>query len=269
MPTVIKEVKGLLCRYIPNINDIRVDKACLGLGYTGVKLDRGQVGMCHSLLSEITPSCCQIIQDAGNIAGKPALELLNLTDSWDLRERIIGIAAVNALSQIVFETHPDRYVAEKRNLIEILEVGPDDVVVLIGVIAPFIPFLRSKAKQLYILERGVRREKEILPDFACEEIVPRADVVVITGSSLANGTIDRLLELSENAKTVAIVGPTVSCIPDPLFDRGVDLTGGLRIINPDKAMQIIAEGGGTPHMRQAGEFVTYRANSQVKNECVK
>ena len=258
-----------MCRYIPNINDIRVDKVYVGLGYTGVKLEGGQAGICHSLLSEITPGCCQIIQGAGTIAGQTALELLSLTDSWDLIERIIGIATVNALSQIVFEAHPDKYAVEKRNLIEVLEVSPEDVVVLIGVIIPFIPFLRSKAKQLYILERGVRKEKEILPDFACEEIVPRADVVVITGSSLANGTIDRLLELSEKAKTVAIVGPTVSCIPDPLFDRGVDFTGGLRIINPDKAMQIIAEGGGTPQMRQAGEFVTYRANSQVKNDCVK
>jgi uncharacterized protein (DUF4213/DUF364 family) len=119
--------------------------------------------------------------------------------------------------------------------------------------------LRSKADELYILERGGWREEGILPDTACEEVVPRADVVVITGSSLANGTVDRLLELAGNARTVALVGPTVSCVPDPLFSRGVDYAGGVRIRDADRALQVIAEGGGTPKLRLAGEFVTYKS----------
>jgi len=82
---------------------------------------------------------------------------------------------------------------------------------------------------------------------------------VITGSSLANGTVDRLLELASGARTVALVGPTVSCVPDPLFRRGVDYTGGVRIRDADKALQVIAEGGGTPRLKMAGEFVTFKA----------
>jgi uncharacterized protein (DUF4213/DUF364 family) len=55
------------------------------------------------------------------------------------------------------------------------------------------------------------------------------------------------------------VGPTVSCVPDPLFRRGVDYAGGIRIRDADKALQVIAEGGGTPRLRMAGEFVTFKA----------
>jgi uncharacterized protein (DUF4213/DUF364 family) len=249
----------LLLHNVPNVEDIRIDKVCLGLGYTGVKLEGGRMGVCHSLLSEMAQECCEIIKQAGTIAGRPAQELLSLAESWDLGERVIGIATMNALSQIVLEADPDRYALEERNLIDVLEVGSEDIVVLVGLIKPFIPIFRSKAKRLYILERGARREKGILPDTACEEIVPKADVAVITGSSLANGTLDRLLELAGNARTVALVGPTVSCVPDPLFKRGVDLAGGVRILDPDKAIQIIGEGGGTPQLRQAGKFVTYRA----------
>lgn len=246
-------------RDILNIEDIRIDKVCLGLGYSGVSLEGGQAGVCHSLLSEIAPSCCQIIERAGTLAGNPAREFLELIDSWDMGERVIGIATVNALSQIVFDTHPERYAVEERNLIDVLEVGREDTVVLVGLIKPFVPVFRSKAKRLYVLERGAQREKGVLPDTACEEIVPKANVAVITGSSIANGTIDRLIELSEDARTVALVGPTASCVPDPLFRRGVDFAGGIRILDPDKAMQIIGEGGGTPQLRQAGKFVTYRA----------
>ena len=44
-----------------------------------------------------------------------------------------------------------------------------------------------------------------------------------------------------------------------LFRRGVDYAGGVRIRDADKAMQVIAEGGGTPRLRLAGEFVTFKA----------
>lgn len=252
----MKEVIDLLVSNVPDL-DTRVDRVCLGLGYTGVRLEGGEMGVCHSLLSEMAPGCCHIIDQAGTLAGRLATELLSLANSWSLGERIIGVATMNALSQIIFEADPDRYSFREGNLIDLLEVGHEDVVVLVGLIKPFIPILRSKAKQLYVLERGFRRERGILPDTACEQVIPKADVVIITGSSLANGTIDRLLEISENASTVALVGPTVSCVPDPLFERGVDLIGGIRVFDPDRAMRIIEEGGGTRQLRQAAKFVTY------------
>jgi uncharacterized protein (DUF4213/DUF364 family) len=256
---VVGEVKEILLREIPDIDEVAVERVCLGIGYTGVKLEGGQAGVCHSLISEMTLDCCRILESAGSLAGRPALEFLEMAGSWDLGERVIGMATVNALSQIVFDNHPERYDVETKNLIDVLEVASNDIVVLVGLIKPFVPVLRSKADELYILERGGRREEGILPDTACEEVVPRADVVVITGSSLANGTVDRLLELAGNARTVALVGPTVSCVPDPLFRRGVDYAGGVRIRDADRALQVIAEGGGTPKFRLAGEFVTYKA----------
>jgi len=244
---------------VPNMDDIRVGRVCLGLGYTGVELEGGQMGVCHSLLSEMAPGCCEVVEQAGTLAGRPASALLSLAYSWDLGERVVGVATMNALSQIVFEAHPDRYNREERNLIDVLEVGHEDAVAMVGLIRPFVPIIRSKAKRLDVLERGFRLEKGILPDTACEELIPEADVVVITGSSLANGTIDRLIELSGNARTVAVVGPTVSCVPDPLFRRGVDLIGGIQVTDPNRAIRIIGEGGGTPQLRQAVRFVTYRA----------
>ena len=65
------------------------------------------------------------------------------------------MATLNALSQIVFEANPKRYAVEDRNLIEVIEVEPDDVVVLVGFIEPFVRVFRSKAKKLYTLERNV------------------------------------------------------------------------------------------------------------------
>ena len=257
--TLIDELRETLLREIPSVNDIIVDKVCLGLGYTGVKLQGGQAGICHSLQSETVIECCQILESAGTLAGRPATEFLNRASSWDMAERILGIATINALSKIVFDAHPEKYSIERGNLIDVIEVRPEDVVVLVGLITPFVPVFKEKAKKLYILERGSRKEEGVLPDTACEEVIPKADVAVITGSSLVNGTVDRLLELASGARVVALVGPTISCVPDPLFRRGADYVGGMMIRDADKALQIIAEGGGTPQIRKAGEFITFKA----------
>ena len=256
---LLTEMRELLHREIPDITDRRVEKVCLGLGYSGVKLESGHAGVCNSLLSEAMPDCCQILQGAGTLAGRPVTEMLDLLGSWDIIERVIGVSTINALSQIVVETEPDRFLVEEANLIDVIEVGPEDTVAMVGHIKPFEKAFRSKTKDVHILERSPHREEGVLPDTACEKVIPQADVVVITGSALVNGTMERLLELSENAKTVALVGPTISCLPDPLFRRGVDYAGGIRIDDPDKAMQILSEGGGTPQLRGAGAFVTYRA----------
>jgi uncharacterized protein (DUF4213/DUF364 family) len=39
-------------------------------------------------------------------------------------------------------------------------------------------------------------------------------------------------------------------IPDPLFKRRVTLIGGIKIINPERLLQVISEGGGTPQFKE-------------------
>ncbi|MFP3951519.1 MAG: Rossmann-like domain-containing protein [Candidatus Bathyarchaeia archaeon] len=143
-------------------------------------------------------------------------------------------------------------------MIDVLQVNSDDIVVMVGLIKPFRKVFESKAKGLYILERGMRRNINVYPDTGSEDIIPKSDIVVITGSSMANGTIDRLLDLSENAKTKAMVGPTASCIPDPLVDKGVDYVGGIRLVNSDLTWRIIMEEGGTRQLRRSGKFIKYK-----------
>ena len=260
MKDILSEVRDTLREEVPDVGEIRVEGVCLGLGYSGLKLDTGHAGVCNTLISEATPQCCEILQDAGTLAGRPVTEFLGMIESWDFIERVIGVSALNALSQIVFEKEPHRYLVEKRNLIDVVEVIPEDTVVMVGHIKPFTPVFTSKAKALHILERSPHREEGVLPDTACEQLLPEADIAVITGSALVNGTMDRLLELAGDARTVAIVGPTASCLPDPLFRRGADYVGGIRIRDADKAMRILSEGGGTPQLRRAGEFVTFKAS---------
>jgi uncharacterized protein (DUF4213/DUF364 family) len=254
---IVGEVIELLREEIPDFSNIKVKDVCIGLGYTGVRLDSDIVGVCHTPSSEMARGCCQIIKEAGTLAGRKVNEYMEMTKSFDLIERCIGIATINALSQIIIEKNPERYTLEEENLIDVIEIYPRDVVALVGLIKPFVPIIELKARKLYIIERRPINGN-IIPDTLSEKIIPTADIVLITGSALANGTIDHLLKLSKNARTKAIVGPSISCIPDPFFRKGVGFTAGMKIQNSEMAMQIIKEGGGTPQLKKTGKLVTFR-----------
>ena len=83
--------------------------------------------------------------------------------------------------------------------------------------------LLKQAKDVYILERNPQPGD--YPDPACEYLLPRCDVVLITGSSFVNKTLPRLLELSKNAYTI-VTGPTVPMCTQ-LLNLGIDRLAGL------------------------------------------
>ena len=256
--TILSEARGIVEPHF-DFDEITLERIVLGMGYTGIKLSNGDAGVCHSLISETNPNCCDILDNAGHLTELSVKEVLSYLDSWDLFDRILGVATLNALSQSVIREQADRYPVLKENLINVLEVEPEDTVSMVGLIKPFVKPLTEKSKRLCVLERSSPRPEGVYPDTACEELIPESDVVILTGSSLGNGTLDRLLELASNARKVAVVGPTVSMVPDPLFKRGVDFCGGIQVVDPDLLMTVLSEAGGTPQMkREAAELVTYR-----------
>ena len=58
-----------------------------------------------------------------------------------------------------------------------------------------------------------------LPHFRPAEqaasVLPSADVVLITGTTLVNDTLEHLLTLCRSSARVVLVGPTVGLLPDP------------------------------------------------------
>lgn len=81
------------------------------------------------------------------------------------------------------------------------------------------------AKDIFILEREPRDGD--YPDSACDFLLPKCDIVLITGSSIINKTLPHLLELCRSAYTI-LVGPSVPMCPE-LLDFGIDRLSGLVI----------------------------------------
>jgi len=87
------------------------------------------------------------------------------------------------------------------------------------------------------------------PTGAATEAFAGAEVAILTGSALVNHTMDALLDAVSTFCRIAVAGPTASLFPLPLFARGVEVVGGIRIADPARMVRILTEGGSGHHLR--------------------
>lgn len=80
------------------------------------------------------------------------------------------------------------------------------------------------------------------------DIVPEANVLVLTGTTLINCALESILELARPDAQVVVLGPTASILPHAFLKRGVDILGVDTITNPDRMLDILAEGGSGYHL---------------------
>jgi uncharacterized protein (DUF4213/DUF364 family) len=178
------------------------------------------------------PSHDRGVRDIGNLTRKTALELAEYAKSDSLLEASIGMATINSLIDI------DEKKCTEKNAFEILlEKSKGRNVAVVGHF-PWIPKLREKVQNLWVLEQRIREGD--LPAKEADRILPECDVVGITGTSFINHTLEGLLALCKKA-FVVLIGPTSPFSPI-LFDYGIDVICGSKIIEVEKVIRSISEG---------------------------
>lgn len=199
-------------------------------------------------------------------AGRPLRALAACARSWDFEVASVGVAALNAwhnqrerlgaLGLVTDAESTDPFVflapvaarmaAEKND-------GSRPRAVVIG----HFPHLAALAEHadVAVLERAARVDTD-LPDTACEYLLPGADLVIMTGMTLANKTMPRLLELSRDA-LACVVGPSAT-ICAPVLDAGADLVAGSVVADAELAREVVTCGaplhgsGALEHVLVAG-----------------
>jgi uncharacterized protein (DUF4213/DUF364 family) len=260
--TLVKSALREIRRKVPEVKRVACDEVVIGVGYTGVRTSTGDVGLANTPLGDLSPESCNIFSRAGTLTGVPAFELAGLADSWDLSERVVGLAALNALSQLAIRRSSAGMIKKYGDAVDLTDVRKDDVVALVGNMRPSAEKLRRMAREVLVLERSIGlRDRDTLPDTAAEAVIPRADVVFMTGATLCNGTADHILELSRNAREVVMLGASAGILPSALFKKGATAVGSMEILDARGAMRAVAEGGGTFALLRFAKFVVYQAKS--------
>jgi len=180
---------------------------------------------------------------SGTLTGKPVTDLAAWILSWEPYKATVAMAAINscinsrALPESELLTHSEKH-ANLSVFDYFLPQLQGKKVVVIGHY-PGIEQYQDQM-QLSVLERQPNAWD--LPDSACEFLLPSADWVFLTASSIPNKTFPRLAELSRNAQTV-LMGPTVPWLPQ-LHEFGIDYLAGVEIDDANALYHTAAQGGG-------------------------
>lgn len=195
---------------------------------------------------------------AGSLRGKALAELTPWVREFEPFRATVGMAAVNAALNAL-GPRPEGTVLPAEpgsgtNLAVFKHFLPqirDKRVVVIGRYPGLAEFAATHALALTVLER--QPGPGDFPDAACEYLLPEAEWVFITASSIVNKTFPRLVELSRSATTV-LMGPTTPWLPE-LYHFGIDYLAGVDVANAERLRATICEGGG---VRLFDEGVRYR-----------
>jgi len=259
-PTILHETLATISEILGSeLDGLTVERAVVGLFFTGVELSNGIAGACATPIKAIPEAvCCPTSAMAmpfpGKLNGRPAFDLAKEAFGDHGIRRAIGIAAMNALADTCWHhrPHPETELRLGIDAFDATEMRPGDQVVIVGAFVPFLRQLKRRHQPFLVLEQDPATLKpEELPFFRPAEqassVVPEADVLLITGTTLINDTLEELLQLAKPAARVTMVGPTVSLLPDALLRRGADILGTVRITAPDEFLETLAEGGSGYH----------------------
>ena len=243
----------------PQVGALTVERAVLGLFFTGVKLSNAAGGICATLGKDVPdavccPSSSAQINTPGKIRGRRAVELLDDLTARSPLKRILAIAVLSALCASARKIAPPAGYTIRRGVdaLEAIAVPPGAHVVIVGACVPAIKAMKARRQSFRILEQDPATLKaDEMPFYAPAEAapveVPKADVLFVTGTTLINDTLEPILGAAKPGAQVVVVGPTASLAPEPLFRRGVSLVGGVDITDPDLLLDLLAEGGSGYH----------------------
>lgn len=242
-----------------DLDSITVERAVFGLFFSGVKLSTGQGGLCFTPVKEIPeavccPSSAKAMPFSGKLKGRGVRAYLEDIFSENILRRTLGIAALNALSTLVWDKteHPEYELLLGVDAFDEIDVKKYQKSVVVGALVPIIRKLMQENADFHILEKDSRTLKErempyYLPPERAGECVPEADLLVITGVTILNDTLPGLLAIAKKDAEILVVGPTASMLPDCLFSKGVTMLGGIQVTKADELLDIISEGGSGYH----------------------
>jgi uncharacterized protein len=152
----------------------------------------------------------------------------------------VGLATFNALNQ------PDEHLLTHTDAADWLSEQSLGRNIAIFGRFPFIDAeIRPYAKQVWVFE--LQPQSGELDSRAIETVLPHADCVAITGSSIVNHTLDLILPHTNPHSTVVVLGPSTP-LSTKLFDLGISALFGVCVTHMQPAIDSVVKGVGFQQM---------------------
>lgn len=170
-----------------------------------------------------------------------AEDFVQLLTSADATSAAVGLATLNAISQ-----PPEAALTTFDAANWLTEQATDRTIALFGRF-PFIEQeIRPFARQVWVFEQNPQAGE--FGPLDVETILPQAEVVAITGSSIINHTIDGILPCIQHETLVVILGPSTP-LTEKLFACGVHALFGVRVVDVQQVITSVTVGDGFQKIR--------------------
>ncbi len=240
--------------------DAPVTQVLVGAFWTAVVVDTDppRCGLASTLRPAAHPSGPPVPQ-AGHLLERSGRDLAALLHSSSTLEASIGRAAFNALlkpcPELAEGACPE--LAEGVNEAACTEVNAEEIILergterRVAIVGhfPFVERVRRAAATCWVVE--LHPHPGDLPAEQATEVLPQADVVALTGTSLINHTFDALIGLCRPDAFVLLLGPSAPLSP-VLFKTKVDAVSGTLVTDPERVLRSVSQGATFRQIKRAG-----------------
>jgi uncharacterized protein len=216
-------------RALPKVRALHLPrcKACEGKqsAFCALELEGGILGLAYIGLGDSRERLAAV--EASVLRGGDPMTLLNGCAATDEAQRVLGLATANALTRWLFD-RAGFVPPESRDSLGGIRAGKEERVGMVGLFLPLLDRVLASGAELTVLELppeppGERGGWRVTLD--AEDLAP-CTRVLCTSTVLLNDTLEHVRAACRSAREFALIGPGASCLPDPLFARGVTRLGG-------------------------------------------
>ncbi len=237
------------------IDNLTIEEVVLGAHLSAVKLSDGSYGVASTLLNN-QYHCTKHNRDFGDftptkITGQSVISLFETDKSSSLIDTL-RIAVLNAISSTILANGKYKIV-ENTDPIDLIDLTQQKTITIVGAFQSYIQKISSTNNHLFVLELNKdalssENQKYYVPAEDYAKVLPKSDVVIITGLTLVNNTIDGLLSAIAPNTKVIVTGPSSSIVPDILFENKVNIIGATKIVKPELLLKTVSEFGTGFHL---------------------
>lgn len=207
--------------------------------FCAVELEDGSLGLSFVLLGDTLAA----LRRTPPVAGGDALALARRYAGAPGPERTLGFAAANALTRWLYD-RSGFVPPPAADSIGLLEPQAGDEIGMVGLFGPLVARLVERGARLTVVElradlAGEHAGWRVTTD---PRALHRCNKVLATGTLLLNDTLDEMLGHCRGAERLALVGPSLGCLPDALFARGASSIGGSWVLDPPAFVQALLAG---------------------------
>lgn len=262
-------------KYQGQTEQLKIADMRFGPYLCAVKLSNGTFGI-SSVIEDSQIHCDKKHRDFGEftplqIVGKTIGELFE-TEKNTATVIMLRLACMNALSSA--ELNSKRYdVLPDTDPFDLLSIDTSSKVIIVGAFHTYIEKCVKLGCDLGVLELDQEalnpdHRHLYIPAADYHKVIPGTDILIVTGLTLVNDTLEDILQVVEEKTQVVVTGPSSSLLPDVLFENKVDIIGGVRITDPERLLDLVGQGAAGYHLfRYCAEKISIRnADSRLQTD---